>query len=168
MRVLKRPEVWVLLIVLIGGLGLVFYQKHAGDQFEDAADTPGFIEIRKVELERDYGYGILSVTFSYDNKTGADIQTASPQSTEAETQLLTVTGHKPDLFFLPGKFPPVLKAGEKSMVTLDYWVERSHLRGALYLVIKGEKAIVKDRKPFALDAVENQKTLSFTTPEWKI
>jgi len=173
MKVLKRPGIWVLLVTLACGLGLAFYQhyrQHAGGPFADAAAAaakPGAIEIRKIELERDSGYGILSVTFSYDNTTGADVETAAPQNADAETRLVTVAGHKPDLFFLPGNFPPVLKAGEQSTVTLDYWVERAHLQGALHLEVKGERALVKDAKPFALDTVENHEKVSFTTPEWQ-
>jgi len=81
---------------------------------------------------------------------------------------VTASGRVPSHFFLGGEFPPVFKAGERTTETVRYWIERSDLEHALYFESGPDRVIVKNDAPIALDEIENQKTVTFDSPEWKL
>ena len=166
MKLLKRIEVRLLLALLIVGLGVLVYKKWGGRSFgTQPGDAP--FQVTKVELRRDHGFGVLSLTIDFDNREGTqDIATGSNEATENVARLVTGAGRSPDLFFLAGDFPPVFKAGERSTGTVKYWIERADLESALYFEAGGKRAAVKSDSAFDLNRIEDQQSRTFTEPDW--
>lgn len=163
MSILKRPEVWVLLILAVVGVGYVVFSGGLDDRGEAAgsgAAGSGKLVLEKVELTRDYGNARLDLKVRYDNRGGAEIPLMRPGVALLRGDLMV------DEFFLAGDFPAPIAAGDEAVVTLKYWLKPKDLTGELVLSVRGETVVVKGVGEFDLESVENQKTVTVTAGSW--
>ncbi|MCB1093978.1 MAG: hypothetical protein KDN22_00185 [Verrucomicrobiae bacterium] len=163
----QRRIFFILLILLVLGGGIAAYV-HWSKRFRGDTSSNAPFKVTRVELKRDFANAVLTLTVDYDNRTGdADITTAAVADDPNGARLVTTTGKAPPLFFLPGVYPPVIKAGDREQVTIIYWLDREQLQEGLNFESKGQRVPVKSALPFELDSVENQTSVIFTTPDWK-
>jgi len=169
MNVLKRPEVWILLILIVVGIAYVLVTSEKKGGGDDLADAPaqqgdvvaGRLELENLSLTRDYGNARLDITVAVDNRGRAEIRTVPPA-------VRLVTGGDEDVqpFFLAGDFPPDIPADARATVTLKYWLEPEHFAGALLLEISGDSIPVKPAQPFDLEQAENGAPRPVTPGKW--
>lgn len=144
---------------------MVAYHKWHSRFRGESGDAP--FRVTRVGLSRDYGNAILTLTVDYDNRAGTEDVTTTPAPGDPNgARLVTASGQAPELFFLPGVHPPVIKAGHRAKVEIIYWLDAAQLREALFLESRGHRLTVKTATPFALDQVGNQQSIVFTQPEW--
>ncbi|MDA0810980.1 MAG: hypothetical protein O3C21_01095 [Verrucomicrobia bacterium] len=164
---LRRILVSLLILLALAGGGVALFS-HWRKRFHSEEGTAPF-KITKVEVKRDFANAVLTLTVDYDNRAGdAEVTTAATTDDPNGARLVTASGKAPPLFFLPGVIPPVIKAGEQAEVTVIYWLDRDHLRDALKFESKGQSVAVKNASPFDLNAIENQTSVTFTDPNWKL
>lgn len=139
---------------------------HWNKRFQsDDVDAP--FEITQVELKRDFANAVLTLTVDYDNRSGdTEVNTAGQIGSPSHLRLVTTSGQTPDLFFLPGVYPPIVEMGERKEFTIIYWLKIEHLREGLYLEVSGNRATVKEPATFDLNLIENQTSIYFTDPNW--
>lgn len=162
---LKRRSILIILLLALIGGGVAAY-KHWNKQFQsDEQDAP--FSVKEVELKRDFANAVLTLTVDYDNRDGkAEITTAALKDAANGLRLLTSSGKAPDLFFLPGVYPPVIKPGKHKQVEVIYWLSTDHLQSGLHLECNGKRVTVKKQAPFDLTRIENQTSVHFTDSNW--
>ena len=164
MSVFKRPEVWVLLVLAIVGVGYVLTTGGGGgdeDGGGGGASEGGKLRVDKVVLERDYGNARLDITVRYDNRGGGEFQVARPA-----VALVRGDGAEVDEFFLAGDFPEPVTAGREVEVLLKFWLKPEDLGGELTLRVQGDEAVVKGAGAFDRESVENQASVELKAGAW--
>ena len=165
MRILIRTSVILVTLGAFVAVGFLAYSHWHGRFRSDDHHAP--FRITRVELKRDYANAVLTLKVDYDNREGrSDVTTASADDDPNGARLVTASGRTPQLFFLPGVYPPVIKAGDRADVEIIYWLEKDHLREALYFESKGQRVTVKDGSPFSVESLKNQGIGVFTQPNW--
>ena len=112
MKLFKRIEVWILLLLVVGGLVYVLvnalgenggYNANDPDEENSAGNkNPGEkLEILQVELERDYSNYLATVSFRYDNSDGKE-----PLDLKEDVVLKDPAGMTVPLYWL-GTMPPL-------------------------------------------------------------
>lgn len=165
MGIFKRIEVWILLVLLGGGLIYVLTSGDSGNTDPDNAASPAKTDkyvIKKLTLRRDYGNYELRLAVDYNNKGGGEIETASAAALIAES------GRKIPAFFLAISPPPIIPADKREQVELKYWLEGDDLKGHLWLDILGSKIQVKANAAFDGESVPNGETKTISLPEWSV
>lgn len=164
MAIFKRIEIWILLLLLVGGAVYVITSGSRGREGEGrivAEEGASRIRIEKMEVVRDYGNAKLDLRIRYDNTGGAELAASPP-----DIRLVTGDGEPVDVFFLAGDFPPSVPAGAVAEVTLRYWLKPEHFDQSLSLEIRGQSVPVKSARPFDLGALENQETRELEGIDW--
>jgi hypothetical protein len=158
MSLLKRFEVWVLILLAAGaGLWVALDQPAPeGDprpvtEEEQAAEEPALV-IHRCSLERDYGNARLDIELRYRNSSPRPLVLQPP-----DVKLLTHDGREVPPFILPVEKPPQIAPRTAQSVRLRYWLEAAHLKGGLSLDIRGGKADVKSNTALDLEKLENHK-----------
>jgi hypothetical protein len=163
----RRILISVLILLALAGGGVALYSDWH-KRFRGGESSAPF-KVTRVEVKRDFANAVLTLTVDFDNSAGdADVTTAAVANDPNGARLVTTSGKAPQLFFLPGIYPPVIKAGEHTEVTVIYWLDRDHLRDGLSFESKGDSVVVKNTSPFDLDAIANQTSVTFTDPNWKL
>jgi hypothetical protein len=168
MSVWKRPEVWVLLVLVVAGASYIVFSGGRGDgdggggSGGAGAPVEARLRVGSVELTRDYGNARLEIEIDYDNRSGPEIPLSPP-----DVVLETGAGEPVDPFFLAGDFPDPIAAGQRDRARLKFWLEPGQLDGALVLKVRGEAVQVKPARPFDLETVENQTTVTIEAGEWE-
>ena len=164
MSILKRPEVWVLLILAVVGVGYVMTTGGGGEDPADGgagtAVVAGKLAVQKIELTRDYGNARLDLKIRYDNRGGAEIAVMRPDVALLRGDVMV------DEFFLAGDFPAPIAADSQGAAVLKYWLKPEDLTGALVLRVKGDTVVVKGEGTFDLESVENQKSVTLSAGQW--
>lgn len=160
MQLLKRFEVWLLLVLGAGAALWVLTDKPSleGDALPlDVSETVPTVVIHRCILERDYGNARLDLELRYQNAS------PRPQILQPpDVKLITSDGKEVPPFILASEKPPEISAQTSKNVRLRYWLDETHLKGALSLDIRGTKAEVKSAAPFDLKQLENQKPKTWT------
>ena len=165
MSLLKRFEVWLLLLLSLGAAFWVLTRGQPAGEYLNAeaiaADAPAepALVIRRCTLERDYGNARLDLELRYRNASPRPLILEPP-----DVRLLDAGGQEVPLFVLPAEKPPQVPAQTAQDVRLRYWLDTQQLQGRLTLEIRGARAEVKGAAPFALDRLENRKPQSWTGP----
>lgn len=159
MAFFKRIEVWVLLLLGAGAAVWVFLDqpKLDGDpepiEASETADAETALVIHRCTLKRDYGNALLDIELRYRNASPRTLVLQPP-----DVKLVTADGKEVPPFILAVEKPPQIAAQTAQSVRLRYWLESTHLSGALTLDIRGSKAEVKSAAPLDLTKLENQKS----------
>jgi len=158
MAFFKRVEVWVLLLLgAVAALWVFLDQPSVEGDPEpiEVSETPSAetaLVIHRCTLERDYGNARLDIELRYRNASPRALVLQPP-----DVKLLTADGKEVPPFVLAVEKPPQIAAQTAQSVRLRYWLESTHLSGALTLDIRGSKAEVKTAAPLDLTKLENQK-----------
>jgi hypothetical protein len=171
MAFFKRVEVWVLLVLTIGGVIAVLRMDNAddpggsdrgtntrqadkdgspdrqGSDKDQPASRPNRNEIAALELERDGEHAVIEILV----RTNANGQTAV-KAPAKKPRLLRTDGSEVAEFFVP------FQSGEsesESDRNLLFWADPSTIAGALFLEIEGERLKVKDADDFDLHAIND-------------
>jgi len=160
MNLLKRPEVWLLLVISLGAVVYVFMSDAPADGNAEVIlpeETPAAVVIHRCTLERDFGNARLDIELRYRNASPRTLILQPP-----DARLLTGNGKEVPPFILPVEKPPQIAAQTTQDVRLRYWLEKDHLHGALTLDIRGQTAEVKTAETLELEKLENRKTQTWT------
>lgn len=165
MNLFKRVEVWVLLALLGAGIGFVLVSSNKDD--DDPAALPkqqqvsaGKFTVASLALRRDYANFELRIGVDYDNRDGAEIDTATAAA------LLADGDRKIPPFFLAIAPPPKIPAGKRERVELRYWLESADLKGPLWLDVLGARVQVKPAAPFDPESMDNQSERPVRPADW--
>ncbi|MCF6313519.1 MAG: hypothetical protein L3J39_13825 [Verrucomicrobiales bacterium] len=175
MALFKRFELWLLLILIGGGLYYVLQvesPKHDRgreplSQIEDepttqpaAQDTPRF-SLEKTTITRDGDHFIVQIDLQCQQSSGKTLRLQTPH-----TQLLASGARAMEVFFLPFQPQPTLAEAEGKTFTLRYWLTRDDLKSPLTLKIDNTEVPIKKSAHFDPDSLPTQQSKTFTTAEW--
>ena len=168
----RRPEIWILLLIVAAALVWVFggFGGFGGDPENPSdpeqaftsidpvgpvdAETP--VRLGKRTLIRDVGNARLEIEATILNAGATDLALRPPQ-----LRLLTASGEEVPPFTLPFAQPPTLKPGEEESVVLRYWLEATHLNGALHLHLENQDPLpVKPPAPLDLNTLPDSEPVA--------
>ena len=166
MSLKKRPEIIVLLLVVVAGGIWVFLSSNKPLDLpsNDAAgsSTPSAsIEVFGMNLVRDFGNAKLTVAFKAEN-TSDNPQPLQPPF----VRLVTAEGEEVAPFFLAFNQPPTLEPGTSKKVELSWWLEAAHLNQSIILHLGDKQAEIKNNTPVDLEPLANEKPYALKSNEW--
>jgi hypothetical protein len=133
MNALKRPEVIVLLALVLAGLGWVALD--LGKKWPAGRPAGGHeIEITKVESFPEGLHRRLRLEVTGINAGAVPLEFRAPT-----VRLLDANGATIPEFFQPGVFPPALPPGVKATTAVEFWLPEAQADGALELEIDGRR-----------------------------
>ena len=172
MAVLKRFELWLLLILISGGLLYVFNIENADDEHgrapittTDADDSvvpeplPRY-SLQKTTLTRDGDHFLAEITIHCRNDHEQALKFISPG-----TRLMAAGGQEIPAFFLPFQPASQVPKSSEADVTLRYWLSNDDIIGPVSLQINEDIIPIK-RGGFKIEALPDKQSLSFTDTDW--
>ena len=166
MRLLSRPEVW--LLILASGVAAWWALRepvpYAPDAAEIASTTAldATLRIHRCTLTRDFGNARLDIEFHYRNASPRPLFMQPP-----DVRLLTTAGKEVPVFILPSERPPRIAEGASSDLRLRFWLEKEHLRAGLRLDIRDQSVEVKAETPLDLESLPNAEPVTWTSTQWR-
>lgn len=171
MSLLKRFELWVLLMLIGGGLWYVFSLEDTNrgrapiaaeePPTTDQAEPPPRFSLQKTTLTRDGDHFLVEIEIHFRNDRQQMLELALPG-----TRLLAAGGQEVPVFFLPFQPPVKIPALEEMDVTLRYWLSYDEINGPLSLLIDKDTIPVKVGG-FEIDMLSDKQSRSFPGTEWK-
>jgi len=171
MSLLKRFELWVLLILIGGGLWYVFNLEDAEKGRapiaaeepvgSDPAEAVPRFSLQKTTLTRDGDHFLAEIEIHCRNDRNQPLELAAPG-----TRLLAAGGQEVEAFFLPFQPPVRIPALGEMDVTLRYWLSHDEINGPLSLRIDEDTIPVKVGG-FEIDMLPDKQSRSFPGTEWK-
>ncbi len=150
MAILKRFEVWMLLLFLTVGIGFVLFTHHAEknapdpesdlatiDATEPKPKVPFEIETTKL-IQDDAEHWLLELQVRYRNEGSDPLELTAPRA-----HLKTESGGEVPNFFLALAPPPVVPAEAEQVVDLRYWLNAGHRQEPLWLTILNDRVPVE-------------------------
>ncbi len=166
MRLLSRPEVW--LLILASGVAAWWALREPAPYATDAAEIAtttapdATLRIHRCTLTRDFGNARLDIEFHYRNASPRPLFMQPP-----DVKLLTTAGKEVPVFILPSERPPRIAEGASSDLRLRFWLEKEHLRAGLRLDIRGQSVEVKADVALDLESLPNAEPVTWTSPQWR-
>ncbi len=173
MSLLKRFELWVLLILIGGGLWYIFQEagvEPGRGRAPIAAKIPepanqveavSRFSLQQTTVTRDGDHFLVEIQIHCRNDQNQMLTLAAPG-----TRLLAAGGQEVPVFFLPFqepvKIPPL---GEKE-ITLRYWLSYDEINGPVSLDI-GKDSIPIKVGGFKTDKLADKQSRSFHGTEWE-
>lgn len=173
MSLLKRFELWVLLILIGGGLWYVINLEdgekgpgRAPIAAEDPASTgqaepPPRLSLQKTTLTRDGDHFLAEIEIHCRNDQPQALELVPPG-----TRLLAAGGQEVAAFFLPFQPPVKIPALGEMDVSLRYWLSHDEINGPVSLSIDKDTIPVKVGG-FEIDLLPDKQSRSFPGTEWK-
>lgn len=166
MHLLKRIELWILLLLIAAGLAWVFTSGNGEDDPGDdgtaqVEDSGAPLRLHRCVLKRDYANARLDIELRVRNDSPDTLAMQAPK-----VKLLTGKGREVPSFFLPFDAVPEVAPKSTQDVQLRYWLETADLQGALSLEVDGKTLEVKGDKAFDLTAVKNGEEKVIGQGEW--
>lgn len=179
MAFLKRPEVWVLLLLSLAGIGYVLWSDRAHDAAldgptsessetsgESAAPVPSkrFSLPRRWVAREDDAHLVVTVRLSL-SQTIPETLTAD----EETVRLVTSDGASVPRLFLPFDPPPRLGGSENSAIDLRFWLPESQLSEGLWLEWGPDRLPVKQEgiTPDWIGSLTPGTEVAVDGPEWQ-
>lgn len=172
MSLLKRFELWVLLIFIGGGLFYIFNMQGIDNKNERAPITapspdvsdksepsPRF-SLQKTTISRDGDHFLAEIMLNCRNDHKQALALVSPG-----TRLMAAGGQEIPAFFLPFQAPPEIPASTEKNVTLRYWLNHEQINGPVSLKIDTETVSIKTGG-FEIDILPDKQSRSFTGTDW--
>ncbi len=166
MRLLSRPEVW--LLILASGVAAWWALREPAPYATDAAEIASTtapdatLRIHRCTLTRDFGNARLDIEFHYRNASPRPLFMQPP-----DVRLLTTAGKEVPVFILPSERPPRIAEGASSDLRLRFWLEKEHLRAGLRLDIRDQSVEVKAETPLDLESLPNAEPVTWTSTQWR-
>lgn len=169
MNFLKRIELWILLLLVIGGIAYVFTSRPGEEDDVTPANSPSLtvknseepLQLRRSSLKRDYQNARLDLTVRVRNDSATPLPMQSPK-----VKLLTGKGREVPSFFLPFEKQPEVAAKSTEEVQLRYWLEASDLQGGLSLDVEGKILLIKSAKPLDINTLKNAEEKVLAGTDW--
>ncbi len=174
MALLKRFELWLLLILIAGGLYYVLnlqpLDKTTGRKPITRAQTdpeqkptkqaqPRF-SLQKTTLSRDGDHFLAQIEIECQKDSDQTLLLNPP-----DTQLLAAGAREVPVFFLPFHKPTPIPESKGKTFTLRYWLTADNLKGPLTLKIAHSTLPIKTGE-FKTDDLPDQQSRSFTSSQW--
>lgn len=152
MSLLRRPEIAVLLAVVLAGLVWVAVDQRArhhghGDASgQDAGAGAGVreLQITRVRVLPDGSHRRMRLDFTARHEASAPVEVRSPH-----VRLLDSTEAEVPAFFAPGEFPPTLAPGATAASWIEFWLTESQAAGPLTFEVAGRRIRVPGTLPAA-------------------
>ena len=169
MNFLKRIELWILLLLVAGGIAYVLTSRPSGEDDVTPSSSPSTtvnntgepLQLLRTSLKRDYQNARLDLTVRVRNDSASPLPMQTPK-----TRLLTDKGREIPSFFLPFEKQPEVAAKSTGEVQLRYWLEASDLQGGLSLEVDGKTLPVKSAKPLDLNTLKNAEEKVLPGTDW--
>lgn len=172
MALLKRFELWLLLILIGGGLFYVFNIENAGDEQgrapittndpdgPDKPEPPPRFTLQKTTITRDGDHFLAEITIRCRNEKEQALKLIPPG-----TRLMAAGGQEIPTFFLP--FQPVIQVPKSSEadVTLRYWLNSDDINGPVSLLIESDTIPIKNGD-FEIESLPDKQSRSYTDTNW--
>jgi len=141
----RRPEIWILAVLIAGGLGWVVHSQRAHRRSAEVTGT-GLRDVHVIQatLSREGTHQRLRVEFTARHDAAEPLEVASPA-----VRLLDATGAEMPPFFAPGAFPPALAPGAPAASWMEFWLTDSQARAPLSLEVAGQRVPVPVSLPTA-------------------
>lgn len=145
MTLLRRPEVCVLLAIVLAGLVWVALdQRSRGSGSTPASDTnPATrvldLRISRAEMVADGSHRRLLIDFSARHEAADSLEVRSPT-----VRLLDAADSEVPSFFVPGAFPPALPPGPVAASWMEFWLTEAQAAGPLTLDLAGHRIRVPE------------------------
>jgi hypothetical protein len=133
MNALRRPEVIVLLALVVAGMGWVIFDQSRKWR-KDSLSRGHEIEFTKVESIPDGSARRLRIEVTGVNAGDAPLEFHAPT-----VRLLDASGSVVPEFFQPGVFPPALPPKVKASTTIEFWIAESQAGGLFELEVDGRR-----------------------------
>jgi len=155
MKLLQRPEVWVLLLLAAGATAFVYFTSAPeGPEPLISNTTPAAaeakVQVKKCTVVRDFGNARLDIAVRMTNKRSTKLLLVAPA-----VRLLNAKGTEVPPFILPVEPAPELPPQTTADALLRFWTEKSDFDGPLTLEIEGEKIALKSARPMDLEKLKN-------------
>ncbi|MFN0128315.1 MAG: hypothetical protein ACKV19_16705 [Verrucomicrobiales bacterium] len=143
MNPLRRPELWLLLVLVAAGLVWVAVTQSGSrspESFSRSADGSGMVDdlqVTRTQWTPDGTHRRLRVEFTAENRTTEALDVAPPS-----VRLLDAAGAEVPLFFVPGAFPPALAPGTRSASWIEFWLTEHQARDSMTLVVEGRRVLI--------------------------
>jgi len=173
MSLLKRFELWVLLMLIGGGLWYVFNLEddesgraripiaaEGTASLGQAEPAPRF-SLQKTTLTRDGDHFLAEIEVHCRNDRQQVLELGPPG-----TRLLAAGGQEAPVFFLPFQPPAKIPASGEMDVTLRYWLSYDEINGPLSLLI-GKDTIPVKVGGFEIGMLADKQSRSFPGTAWK-
>ncbi|MEY4483082.1 MAG: hypothetical protein RL693_534 [Verrucomicrobiota bacterium] len=169
MNFLKRIELWVLLLLVAGGIAYVLTSRSSEEDDITPSNSPTItvkntdepLQILRTSLKRDYQNARLDLTVRVRNDGASPLPMQSPK-----VKLLTDKNREAPSFFLPFEKQPEVGAKSTGEVQLRYWLEASDLQGGLSLEVDGKTLPVKSAKPLDINTLKNAEEKVISGTDW--
>jgi hypothetical protein len=165
MRLLSRPEIWLLLAIsaIAGWWALREPAPYAQEEGEIAATTvpDAILRIHRCTLERDFGNARLDIELRYRNTAPRPLAMQPP-----DVRLLTADGREVPPFILPPERPTTVPENSSADLMLRYWLEAKDLTSTLRLDVRGQSVSVKSAEPLDLEKLDNKKPVTWASERW--
>ncbi len=170
MALLKRFELWLLLILIGGGLFYVINIQDADQgrapirasnpiDSEKPAPPPRF-SLQKTTITRDGDHFLAEIKIHCRNEHGQTLK-LSPH----DTRLLAAGGQEIPAFFLPFQPSPQVPESSEADVILRYWLSQDDINGPISLQIDKDSIPIKIGA-YEPDALPDKQSRSFTGTNW--
>ena len=172
MVLLKRFELWVLLILISGGLFYVFNIENADEEQgrapitasdpndSDQPEPPPRFTLQKTIVTRDGDHFLAEITIHCRNDHEQPLELISPS-----TRLMAASGQEVPAFFLPFQAKAQVPDSSEADVTLRYWLSNDDINGPVSLQIDEDTIQIKSGG-FEIDTLPDKKSRSFTGTNW--
>lgn len=175
MALFKRFELWLLLILIGGGLYYVLQQQApkldsrraplSQTQNQPATkqtpqNKPRFL-LKKSSITRDGDHFIVQIDMQCQRNNDKALLLQTPH-----TQLLASGAREMEVFFLPFQPKPSIEEAKGKIFTLRYWLTQDDLKSPLTLKIGSTELSVKSSQ-FEPQNLPNKQSKTFTTNQWR-
>ncbi|CAN5835461.1 hypothetical protein BH11VER1_BH11VER1_05120 [soil metagenome] len=169
MNFLKRIELWVLLLLVIGGIAYVFTSRPGEEDDITPTHSPTLtvkntdepLQLRRTTLKRDFQNARLDLTVRVRNDNASPLPMQAPK-----VRLLTDKGREVPSFFLPFDKQPEVAAKSTEEIQLRYWLEAPDLQGGLSLDVEGKILPIKSAKLLDLNTLKNAEEKVLSGTDW--
>lgn len=171
MAMLKRFEIWLLLILIGGGLFYVFNIQTPDNEFgrEPIPPEPDQIakpeplprfSLNKTTITRDGDHFIAEIEILIRND-----QNQSAEQNPPNIRLWAAGGNEVPEFFLPFQAPVNTRKPGESQSTFRFWLSQDDINGPVSLQIDNDTIPVKTGE-FKADILPDKQSRSFTGTNW--
>lgn len=143
MNPLRRPELWLLLVLVMAGLTWVAVTQSRSRSPETSGLSAGGsgmvddLEITRTQWTPDGTHRRLRVEFTAENRAAEALDVSPPT-----VRLLDASGAEIPVFFVPGAFPPALAPGTRSASWIEFWLTDPQARSSMTFIVHGRRVSI--------------------------
>lgn len=140
MSVGKRPEVLVLLVLVLAGLGWVAWHQGGASWEQNPSQTSSQLKITGTRVLPEGTHRRVRIEFTLKHPGPTPLSALPPHVKLRDDQ-----GRELPAFFAPGEFPPDLPADREAASWFEGWLTAEQAAGPLVLEVAGQRVPVPSR-----------------------